>query len=124
MCVILENTNIKGVLIVPFLTEIKVFGKPNPLEVGRYFPTMTCIPKGAFKKASRNPNVRVAQNYSVVEDLSQTPCVMSTLEVLQSCPSQRKDLLATLGSVETCNPGTIMLDITVLKPRLPFHIVF
>jgi hypothetical protein len=47
--------------------------------------TMTCIPKGAFKKASHNPNVRATQNYSVVEDLSQTPCVMSSLEVLQSC---------------------------------------
>jgi hypothetical protein len=49
--------------------------------------TMTCIPKGAFKRASHNPNARAAQNYSVVEDLSQTPCTMSALEVLQSCPS-------------------------------------
>jgi hypothetical protein len=49
--------------------------------------TMTCIPKGAFKKAFHNPNARAAQNYSVVEDLSQTPCTMSTLEVLQSYPS-------------------------------------
>jgi hypothetical protein len=55
---------------------------------------MTRIPKGAFKKASHNPNARATQNYSVVEDLSQTPCAMSTLEVLQSCPSQRKALLA------------------------------
>jgi hypothetical protein len=46
---------------------------------------MTRIPKGAFKKSSHNPNARAAQNYSVVEDLSQTPCAMSTLEVLQSC---------------------------------------
>ena len=30
--------------------------------------TMTHIPKGAFKKASHNPNTRAAQNYSVVED--------------------------------------------------------
>jgi hypothetical protein len=44
--------------------------------------TMTCIPKGAFKKASHNPNERAAQNYSVVEDLSQSPCTMSALEVL------------------------------------------
>jgi hypothetical protein len=43
---------------------------------------MTRIPKGAFKKDSHNPNARAAQNYSVVEDLSQTPCVMSALEVL------------------------------------------
>jgi hypothetical protein len=85
---------------------------------------MTCIPKGVFKKDSQNPNARAAQNYSLVEDLSQTPCAMSTLEVLQSCPSQRKSLLAALGSTETCNPGTIMLDTTDLKPCLPYHIAF
>jgi hypothetical protein len=44
---------------------------------------MTRIPKGAFKRASHNPNARAAQNYSVVEDLSQTPCAMSALEVLK-----------------------------------------
>jgi hypothetical protein len=86
--------------------------------------TMKRIPKGAFKKYSHNPNARAAQNYSVVEDLSQTPCAMSSLEVLQSFPSQRKALLASLGSAETCNLGTIMLDTTNLKPRLPYHDVF
>jgi hypothetical protein len=60
----------------------------------------------------------------VVEDLSQTPCVMFALEVLQSCPTQRKALLTALGSTETCNPGTIMLDTTDLKPRLPYGVAF
>jgi hypothetical protein len=85
---------------------------------------MTHIPKGAFKKASHNPNARATQNYSVVEDLSQTPCAMSALEVLQSCPAQRKALLTALGSTETCNLGTIMLDKTNLKPHLPYHVAF
>jgi hypothetical protein len=85
---------------------------------------MKHIPKGAFKKASHNPNARAAQNYSAVEDLSQNPCAMSALEVLQSFPSQRKDLLVTLGSVETCNPGVIMLDTTNLKPHLTYHVAF
>jgi len=49
--------------------------------------TMTCIPKGMFKKASQNPNARATQNYSVMEDLTQTPCAKSALEVLQSFPS-------------------------------------
>jgi hypothetical protein len=49
--------------------------------------TMTHIPKGAFKKAPHNPNARAAHKYSVVEDLSQIPCAMSSLEVLQSFPS-------------------------------------
>jgi hypothetical protein len=49
--------------------------------------TMTCIPKGAFKKDSHNPNAMATQNYSIVEDLAQNPYAMSTLEVLQSFPS-------------------------------------
>ena len=85
---------------------------------------MTRIPKGAFKKASHNPNARATQNYFVVEDLSQTPCVMSALEVLQSYPSQRKALLTALGSSKNCNPGTIMLDTIDLKPHLPYHVAF
>jgi hypothetical protein len=96
-----------------------------PLQIEKTLgETMTHIPKGAFKKASHNPNARASQNYSVVEDLSQTPCAMSALEVLQSFPAQRKALLTTLDSTETCNPGTIMLDTTNLKPHLPYHVAF
>ena len=40
------------------------------------------IPKGVLKRSGHNPNARAAQNYSVVDDLGHTPCVMSTLEVL------------------------------------------
>jgi hypothetical protein len=59
-----------------------------PLQIEKTLgETMMRIPKGAFKKSSHNPNARAAQNYSVVEDLSQTPCAMSALEVLQSCPA-------------------------------------
>jgi hypothetical protein len=96
-----------------------------PLQIEKTLgETMTHIPKGAFKRASHNPNARAAQNYSVVEDLSQTPCAMSALEVLQSCPAQRKALLTALGSIETCNLGTIMLDTTDLKPHFPYHVAF
>jgi hypothetical protein len=96
-----------------------------PLQIKKMLgEAMTRIPKGAFKKASHNPNTRAAHNYSVVEYLSQTPCAMSTLEVLQSCPAQRKSLLNALGSTETCNPSTIFLDTTDLKPRLPYHVAF
>jgi hypothetical protein len=119
-------------------TRTNDYSKPSASEKGKeddlpYLPlqiektlgeTMTHIPKGAFKKASHNPNARAAQNYSVVEDLSQTACVMSALEVLQSCPSQRKALLTALGSTETCNLGTIMLYTTDLKPRLSYHVAF
>jgi hypothetical protein len=120
------------------MTRARDYSKPSASKKGKeddlpYLPlhiekmlgeTMTHIPKGAFKKASHNPNASATQNYSVVEDLSQTPCAMSSLKVLQSCPAQRKALLTTLGSIETCNMGTIMLYTTDLKPRLPYHIAF
>jgi hypothetical protein len=120
------------------MTRAHKYSKPSASEKGKEaeLPSLplsvektlgeivTCIPKGAFKKASHNPNARAVQNYSVVEDLSQTPCAMSALEVLQSCPAQRKSLLIALGSTETCNPGTIMLDTTDLKPHLPYHVAF
>jgi hypothetical protein len=75
-------------------TRVHDYSKPSTSEKGKEVElpslplqiektlgeTMTRIPKGTFKKASHNPNARAAQNYSVVEDLSQTPCVMSALE--------------------------------------------
>jgi hypothetical protein len=123
---------------VDILTRTRDYEIPNTSEKGKedenpHIPlqientlreTMTCISKGEFKKSSHNPNTRATQNYSVVEDLSQSPCAMSGLEVLQSFPSQRKALLAALGSTDTCNPGMIMLDMIDLKPHLPYHMVF
>jgi hypothetical protein len=41
-----------------------------------------CIPKGVLKHSTHNPNARSTHNYSIVEDLGQTRCTMSTLEVL------------------------------------------
>jgi hypothetical protein len=38
--------------------------------------------KGILKHSTHNPNARTSQNYSIVEDLGQTSCTMSTLEVL------------------------------------------
>jgi hypothetical protein len=50
---------------------------PLQIEIRCWDETLTRIPKGAFKKASHNPNARATHNCSVVEDLSETPCVMS-----------------------------------------------
>jgi hypothetical protein len=85
---------------------------------------MTCISKCVFKKCSHNLNTRAAQNYFVVENLAQATCAMFALEVLQIFPSQRKDLLSSMGSSETCNTGVIILDLTDLEPFLPYHIAF
>ena len=44
-------------------------------------------PKATLRKAILNPNARAIQFYNVVEYLAQEPCTMSTLEVLQICPT-------------------------------------
>jgi hypothetical protein len=53
---------------------------PNPLNPFQIENTVgemiTHIHKGAFKKDSHNPNTRDAQDYSIMEDLTQTPCEM------------------------------------------------
>jgi hypothetical protein len=86
-----------------------------PLQIEKMLgETMTRIPKGAFKKAYHNQNARATKNYSMVEDLSQIPCAMSALEVLQSYPAQRKSLLTALSCTKTLNLGTIVLDTTDL----------
>jgi hypothetical protein len=86
--------------------------------------TMKRILKATFKKASHNPKESIAHNYSIVEDLAQTPCVMSDLEVLQIFPLQRKVLLSSLGTSETCNLGAIVLDPNDLKLHLPYYVAF
>jgi hypothetical protein len=47
-----------------------------------------------------NPKARSAQNYNIVEDITQAPCAMSALEVLQTCPTQRNSLFTSIGAFE------------------------
>jgi hypothetical protein len=63
---------------------------PPPLEMNLQIEKPEPLPrilKGVLKRSTHNPNARATQNYSIVEDLGQTPCAMSALEVLQMCPS-------------------------------------
>ena len=85
---------------------------------------MICIPKGTFKKYSHNPKHKGHPELFYGGGFISNPLCDFALEVLQICPSMRKALLAALGSTETCNMGTIMLDTTNLKPHLPYHVAF
>ena len=72
-----------------------------PLTIGKHALDMILHPpKSTLRKVVFNPNSRAAQFYNVVEDLAQAPCAMSTLEVLQSCPTQCKNSLTTLGDLD------------------------
>ena len=50
--------------------------------------------------------------------------MMSTLEVLQSCPTQRKNLLTALGAVDLDNTSLIHFNVENYKPRLPHKLAF
>jgi hypothetical protein len=49
---------------------------------------------------------------------------MSSLEVLQTCPSQRNALLSGLGALEPSGSKIINFDVTDVKPYLPYHVAF
>jgi hypothetical protein len=65
-----------------------------PLHIEKY-PHDIVIrpPKSTLRKTTHNPNAKAAQHYSIVEDLAQDPCAMSSLEVLQTCPVQMKNTI-------------------------------
>jgi hypothetical protein len=46
------------------------------------------IPHMPLRRNVHNPHGRDAHNYSLVDDLAQSPIAMFVLEVLQTCPSQ------------------------------------
>lgn len=92
--------------------------KPNPDLVIK-LPT-----KGILRKSAFNPHARAAQNYNIVEDLAVSPSVMSALEVLQSCPTQRKLLLLAIGVVDNQDPNLIIFDLETSTTRLPHQMAF
>jgi len=80
--------------------------------------------KGILRKSAFNPHVRAAQNYNIFEDLAISPLAMSALEVLQSCPTQRKLLLSTIGVVDIQDSNLIIFDLENSTPRLSHQIAF
>jgi hypothetical protein len=59
-----------------------------------------------------------------VEDLAQAPSTMSSLEVLQSCPAQRKALLKAIGGIDPTDTNLIIFDLEDHIPRLPPQLTF
>ena len=76
--------------------------QPNrPLTIEKPSFKLPSFPsKETVHQDTHNFNTWAAQHYSIVEDLAQAPCAMSTLEVLQSFPTQRKALLTAISGVD------------------------
>ena len=75
-------------------------------------------PKSTLRKSVFNPNAQVSQFYNIVEDLAQAPCAMYTLEVLQSCPTEHKNLLTALGALDLDNTNLIHFNVENYMSRL------
>ena len=74
---------------------------PNDLHIKREVVDLGIFPrKGALHHKTHNTFASATHNYSIVGDLAQAPSAMSTLEVLQTCPTQRKALLWEIGGVD------------------------
>jgi hypothetical protein len=67
---------------------------------------------------THNPNARATQHYSIVEDLTQAPCVMSSLEVLQIFLTQHKYLLTSIGGIYPSDSNTIPFNVDQSEPYL------
>jgi hypothetical protein len=77
-----------------------------------------------LRRNVHNPQARAAHNYSLVDDLAQSPTAMSVLEVLQTCPTQQKSLLFSLGAIDPADTRIITFDLDSREPRLPALITF
>ena len=82
------------------------------------------LAKGVLRKSSFNPHARATQNYNIVKDLEISPSAMSALEVLQSCPTQRKFLFFAIGAVYVQDSNLIIFDLENSTPRLPHQMAF
>jgi hypothetical protein len=82
------------------------------------------IPRIPLRWNVNNPQARVAHNYSLVNDLAQSPTAMSVLEVLQTCPTQWKSLLSSLGAVDPANTRLNTFDLDCGEPRLLALVAF
>lgn len=63
-------------------------------------------------------------NITILLGLAQAPSAMLALEVLQSCPTQRKSLLSTIGAIDPSDSSMITFNLGNHVPCLPHHIAF
>jgi hypothetical protein len=108
-----------------FISLPSVTPPSGPLQIEKHvFDSILRPPKSTIRKATFNPSSRATQNYNIVEDLAQAPCVMSVLEVLQHCPSQRRMLLDSIGVVDPESSNHIMFNLENYASRLSHQLVF
>jgi hypothetical protein len=106
--------------LLPHLPETN----PTPTGPPLFLPRPSAepplrIPRIPLRRNVHNPQAQAAHNYSLVDDLAQSPAAMSVLEVLQTCPTQWKSLLSAMGAVDPADTRLITFDLDNCEPRLP-----
>jgi hypothetical protein len=97
----------------------------GPLQIEKpSFDSILPPPKSTIRKSIFNPNSRAAQNYNIVEDLAQAPCAMSTLEVIEHCPSQHRMLLAAIDAFDPESSNNLIFNLDDHQPRLSHQLAF
>lgn len=59
-----------------------------------------------------------------MDDLTQSPTTMSSLEVLQTCLSQKKALMSTLSAIYPSDSKLMVFDLDKAEPHMPSSIAF
>jgi hypothetical protein len=109
----------------PTTTEAIPVTTRTPLIIPRpKTKTSLRIPRISLRSNVHNRQARATHNYSLVDDLAQSLSSMLVLEVLQTCPTQRKSLLSSLGEIDLADTRLITFDLDSGEPHLPTLISF
>ena len=90
-------------------------------------PTIDIVPhppKGDLRRTMHNPNKQDAHNKNVVMEIAQAPCFMSAMEVLQYCPTKRKELLSLTRAVDPSDAMLFTSGLYQSTYRIPSKVAF
>jgi hypothetical protein len=71
-----------------------------------------------------NPNDCASQNYKIIEYLVLAPCAMSTLKILQNCPSQSRTMLSAIGAKDPEESNLITFNMDYFMERVSHDLAF
>lgn len=94
-----------------------------PLHIPHVDPTPK-VARQTLRHMAHKSHAKATHNYSVVDDLTQSPTAMSAFEILQVFPSQRKALFFVLRAMDPSNSCLMTFDLDQSTPWLPSTVAF
>jgi len=98
----------------------------GPLQIAK--PNAELTPKllkVPLQRNAPNSHARETHKYRKFDELGNSPVIMSSLEVLQMCPSQWKDLVSSLGVVDPSHDKLVFFYINKVKSFcIPLPVAF